>query len=294
MNKHLSVDRLGMVRIGARSSISGDLYHFLLTAAWWKLIGMMLGLYVLGNAVFALGYMALSDGIENAESGSFSHAFFFSVQTMATIGYGKMVPRSVEANLLVTLEAFVGLFGVALSTGILFAKFSRPRARALFSQVAVVSDHNGTASLMFRMANERSNQILEAQVRLVLVRFENTPEGERFRRLHDLKLLRNSSPFFAASFTVIHPITVDSPLHACLLERRLRDDDAIVVTFVGLDADFGQMVHARHNYQPDEIRFGVRLADIMGQDSAGRRTIDLRRIDDVVEAPLTIPSPPAT
>ncbi|MBI5531283.1 MAG: ion transporter [Deltaproteobacteria bacterium] len=289
MAKNLSLDKGGVVRIGATTSIAGDLYHFLLTAPWWKLIAMMLGLYVLGNALFALGYMALADGIENAEPGSFSHAFFFSVQTMATIGYGKLVPRSTAANLLVTFEAFVGLFGVALSTGIMFAKFSRPTSRVLFSKVAVICDHLGTPSLMFRMANERRNQILEAQVRLVLVRFEQTPEGERFRRLHDLRLIRDSSPFFAATFSVIHPITADSVLHSSLSDRVLHDDDVIVATFVGLDDDFGQMVHARHNYQIDDVRWGARLVDVLGTNEQGQRTIDLRRFHDVVDAPLASP-----
>jgi inward rectifier potassium channel len=287
MAKNPSLDRGGVVRIGAATNVAGDLYHFLLTAPWWKLIAMMLGLYMVGNALFALGYMALADGIENAEPGSFGHAFFFSVQTMATIGYGKLVPRSTAANLLVTLEAFVGLFGLALSTGIMFAKFSRPTSRVLFSKVAVVCDHLGTPSLMFRMANERRNQILEAQVRLVLVRFEQTPEGERFRRLHDLRLLRDSSPFFAATFTVVHPITADSLLFASLGERKLGDDDVIVATFVGLDDDFGQMVHARHNYQVDEIQFGKRLVDVMGTNEQGQRTIDLRRFHEVMDAPLS-------
>jgi inward rectifier potassium channel len=139
---------------------------------------------------------------------------------------------------------------------------------------------------MFRMANERRNQILEAQVRLVLVRFEQTPEGERFRRLHDLRLLRDSSPFFAATFTVVHPITPDSPLYSSLGDRKLNDDDVIVVTFVGLDDDFAQMVHARHNYQLDEIRWAKRFVDVMGTNEQGQRTIDLRRFHDVVDGPL--------
>jgi inward rectifier potassium channel len=273
-----------LIRIGARKGIAGDLFHFLLTTAWWKLVLLMLALYAAGNAVFALGYLALGDGLENANS--FSDAFFFSVQTMATIGYGKMVPRSLAANALVTIEAFVGLFGVALSTGIMFAKFSRPVARVMFSRNIVLSDHTGTPSLMFRMANERRNQVLEAQVRLVLVRLERTAEGEPFRRLHDLKLVRSASPFFAATWTAIHPLTPDSPLHDSLASRRLQDGDMIMVTFVGLDDTYSQTVHARYEYGGGDVEWGRRFVDIMGSDEHGRRTIDLRKFHDTMEAPL--------
>src|SRR5208337_4984173 len=157
----------------------------------------------LANAAFALVYVLGGDSIENARPGSFTDAFFFSVQTMATIGFGKMVPRTGLANVLVTLESLVGLLGLAIATGLVFAKFSRPTARVLFSRVAVISPWDGVRSLMFRMANERDNRIIEAQVHVVLMRNEATAENVLVRRVHDLALLRHNNPSFALSWTAI-------------------------------------------------------------------------------------------
>jgi inward rectifier potassium channel len=155
----------------------GDLYHGLLTASWPRLVLIVAACYVMGNSLFALGYLLDPGGIDHARAGSFRDAFFFSIQTMATIGYGQMVPHSLFANILVTLEALVGVVGFALMTGLVFAKFSRPSARVLFSRVAVITQWDGIPSLLFRMANARGDQIVEAQIHLVLAREEITPEA---------------------------------------------------------------------------------------------------------------------
>src|SRR5262245_5300069 len=133
----------------------GDLYHVLLTASWPRLVLSVAACYVVGNTLFALGYLLDPGGIEHARTGSFGDAFFFSIQTMSTIGYGRMVPRSLFANVLVMIEALAGVFGLALMTGLIFAKFSRPSARVLFSRVAVITQWDGVPSLLFRMANAR-------------------------------------------------------------------------------------------------------------------------------------------
>ncbi len=173
-----------VVCTGLSRKYRNDLYLFLLEASWPGLV-MVLGLlYVVANAVFALGYVLGGDSIENARPGSFADAFFFSVQTMATIGFGKMVPRTPLANVLVTIESMTGLLGLAIATGLIFAKFSRPTAHVLFSRVAVISPWDGVPSLMFRMANERNNRIIEAQVHAVLMRIETTAENVLVRRVH--------------------------------------------------------------------------------------------------------------
>jgi hypothetical protein len=179
----------------------GDLYHILLTASWPRLVLIVAACYVAGNSLFALGYLLDPGGIDHARAGSFGDAFFFSIQTMATIGYGHMVPHSLFANVLVMIEALVGVLGFALMTGLIFAKFSRPSARVLFSRVAVITQWDGIPSLLFRMANARGNQIVEAQVHLVLARDEITPEGEPFRRLHDLELTRRQHALFTMTWT---------------------------------------------------------------------------------------------
>jgi len=190
--------------------------------------------YVVGNTLFALGYLLDPGGIEHARTGSFGDAFFFSIQTMSTIGYGRMVPRSLFANVLVMIEALAGVFGLALMTGLIFAKFSRPSARVLFSRVAVITQWDGVPSLLFRMANARGNQIVEAQVHLVLARNEVTPEGESFRRLYDLELTRRQHALFTLTWTAVHPLIARSPLADATPASLAAADTEIIVSLTGL------------------------------------------------------------
>jgi len=271
-----------VVAIGLRRQPGKDLYHYLLTASWGKLFVLVVIAYVTSNSLFASGYLLEGDVIENARPGSFLDAFFFSVQTMATIGYGKMAPRTTLANALVASEALVGMLGLAVVTGLVFAKFSRPTARVLFSRVAVVAPYDGVPSLMFRMANERASQIVEAQLHAVVLRDETTAEGEPVRRAHDLRLRRSRSAVFALTWTAIHPITPDSPLHgedpASMLAKRAD----LVVSVTGFDESLSQSVHARHGYGPSDLVWGARFEDILGQLPDGRQAIDYRKFHDVV------------
>jgi inward rectifier potassium channel len=269
-----------VVALGLRASPLRDLYHWLLTATWRRFFGLVLAAYLASNALFALGYLALGDAIEEARPGSFVDAFFFSVQTMATIGYGKMAPRTVAANVLVTAEALVGLLGLALVTGLVYAKFSRPTARVLFSRLAVVTAYDGVPSLLFRMANARSSQIVEAVVHLVLVRNERTAEGEEVRRVHDLPLRRSRSAFFALTWTAIHPVTPGSPLHGETAETMREKEADLVVSLTGFDESLSQTVHARHGYGPGDVRWGHHLVDILVRLPDGRRAIDYRKFHE--------------
>jgi inward rectifier potassium channel len=273
------------VRIGSpRRKPLTDAYHFLLTSSWSALFGLMSLAYAGANAVFALLYL-LDGGIENARPGSFVDAFFFSVQTMATIGYGKMTPVSTLANVLVTLEALFGLVGFALVTGLMFAKFSQPRARVLFSRYAVVSVRDGVPSLMVRLANERSTGLVEAQRRLVLLRDETTAEGEAVRRFHTLNLTRSSTAVFALSWTAIHPIDAASPFHGLTAESLRGQRVDVVASLVGIEEATGQTVHARHSWGVDDLRFDHRFADILVRLDDGRRAVDYTRFHDVVPVP---------
>ena len=266
-----------ILSIGLRTATLRDVYHSLLTTAWAQFFALVLVTYLGANLLFAAGYLAIGDGIEEARPGNFSDAFFFSVQTMATIGYGKMAPRGLAANLLVTLEALIGLLGLALVTGLVFAKFSRPTARVIFSRNAVITRFDGVPSLLVRMANERGNQIAEAQAHLVLLRTERTPEGEEVRRAHDLHLRRSHSAFFAFTWLVVHPITPDSPLHGETPESLRAKDVDLVASMTGLDETLSQSVHARHAWMPDQILWGHRFADVLVSLPDGRRAIDYRR-----------------
>lgn len=257
-----------------------DLYHHLMDMSWARLMVFIAAAYLTINTLFALAYLAGGDCIENATPGSFHDAFFFSVQTMATIGYGKLVPRTSYANAMVAFEALCGIVGTAMSTGLMFAKFARPTARVLFSRVAVVSERDGVASLMFRMANERGNQIVEASLRVVLSRNETTREGESVRRFHDLALSRDRNAVFALSWTAIIPITEASALRGETSESLADSDAMLIVSLMGIDETSAQTVHARHVYYPEDLRWNERFVDILDRTPEGRRRVDYRAFHD--------------
>ncbi len=270
--------------VGARPVGLRDLYHFLLGASWARVIAAIVIGYLAINVLFALGYL-LTNGIAGARPGSFWDAFFFSVQTMGTIGYGTMSPRNAAANVLVTLESMAGLLGLAVATGLVFAKFSRPKARVMFSRVAVISLRDGVPTLMFRVANERANHVVEAQLRVTLLRTEKTAEGESVRKMHDLHLTRGRSPAFILSWTALHPLTPQSPLHGAT-PLSLEDQDCeIVITLTGIDETLSQTIHARHSYLARDIIFNARFADLITLLPNGRRRVDYTRFHDVIEVP---------
>jgi inward rectifier potassium channel len=268
-----------IVRLG-RQRQWRDVYHRMLTLSWPRFFLVMAGWYISVNVVFALLYMADPDGIAEARPGSFQDAFFFSVQTVATIGYGVMHPQTLYANLVMTLETLSGLIFFAVLTGLIFARFSRPTARILFSDVAVVTPHNGTPTLMFRCANQRLNQILEAAIAVTLLRDETTAEGRHLRRFHDLKLLRQRSPVFALSWTVMHPIDKDSPLHGLSPQDVTVEEVEIIVVLTGVDETFAQSIQARHSYRAEEILWNHSFVDIIRVLEDGRNAIDYSRFHE--------------
>jgi inward rectifier potassium channel len=272
-----------VTRVGLKRRLATDLYHSLLTASWPQLFCLLLSGFVATNALFALAYLVTGDGITHARAGSFADAFFFSVQTMATIGYGEMAPRTLAAHVLVTIEALVGVIGFAVVAGLAFAKFSRPTARVLFSRVAVVAKRDGRPCLMFRMANERGTSIVEAQAHVALIRRERTLEGEDVRRFYDLALQRQSNILFALSWTVVHPIDEHSPIAGETLESLAASDVMIIVSLMGLDETFGQTVHARHVYTAHDIRWNARFVDILSTRADGQLAVDYSRFHDVVQ-----------
>ncbi|MBV8772550.1 MAG: ATP-sensitive inward rectifier potassium channel 10 [Deltaproteobacteria bacterium] len=262
-----------------------DFYHQLMTSSWPLLLLQVVVAFIVANCLFASGYLIVG-GIEHAHQGSFADAFFFSVQTMATIGYGKMAPDGFIANLLASGEALTGLLAFALVTGLVFSKFSRPTARVRFTRNAVVSVRDGIPSLMFRMANVRANQIVDAQIHVVFARQEHTLEGEEVRRFYDLDLTRHRNAIFDYSWTAIHPINQDSPLYGATAESLKVSDASIVVSLTGIDETFSQTVYARYYYDAEDVIWGARLADIIGHTSEGESFLDFTRYDQVLPAAL--------
>jgi inward rectifier potassium channel len=279
--KQLRDAQQGPLRVGLQTSWRNDLYHRGLTLSWRGFLAVSAAIYISANIVFAAMYLLQPGAILNARPGSVVDAFFFSVQTFATIGYGVMSPATFYANVLVTVEALVGIMLVALTTGMMFSRASRPTARVLFSRVVVITPYDGKPTLMVRMGNERRSQILQAEVGFTLVRNERTREGHYMRRFYDLKMARSRTPIFAMSFLAMHVIDETSPLAGCTHADLERMQAELLVTVTGLDETSSQTVHARVSYLPSEIMFGHRYADVFGVTEDGRRAIDYRRFHDV-------------
>ena len=260
-----------------------DFYHHLLTSSWPALLLQIALAFVGVNLLFAVAY-DLSGGIENAHS--FSDLFFFSVQTIATIGYGKMSPVTAPSQILMSAEALCGVINFALMTGLIFAKFSRPTARVRFSRIAVISRRDGVPSLMFRMANVRASQIVEAQVHAAFSQDERTREGEYVRRFYDLELSRYRNAIFAYSWTAIHPIQPGSPFYGATNEDLLAADASLTVSLTGIDEVFSQTVYARHAYRAADIIWGARLADIIDETSPIGSRFNYARFDEYEPAEL--------
>ena len=273
----------GPLIVGRGSSPFTDLYHRVLALPLLGILGLMGAAFLVLNLTFAWLYMLDPGGVAELKPGDFWSDFFFSVETFGTIGYGHWYPQSVAANLVMTLETFVGLVYVAVTTGLVFARVSRPVSRVTFSHVAVIQDFDGIQSLMFRTANLRANNILEAEVMVSLARDSTTVEGISFRRFEELKVARSRSPLFALSWTIRHPIDDDSPLKGASPESLLAQHAEIIVVLSGTDDRYAQRVHARHSYAPAEILWGKRFADILFLGPRGRRVVDYRSFHEVVD-----------
>jgi inward rectifier potassium channel len=257
-----------------------DFYHDILTASWPLFFLQLAMMFVAVNLIFATLYVIDRGGTANARPGSFADAFFFSVQTLGTLGYGVMAPRTLYANLLVTVESFSGILTIALFTGIIFARFSRPFARVIFSRVAVVAPFDGVPTLMFRTANQRGEAIMDASVTVTLARQHTTLEGVTMRRFQELKLMRARNSLFALSWTVMHAIDADSPLYGLSAEQMQNLDMEIVVMLNGLDEILADRIYARHAYWADEIVWDQRFVDVISVNAAGQRVVDLTLFHD--------------
>ena len=234
-----------------------------------QLLLMLAAAYVAINVVFGLLYMVVPGSITNARPGSFLDAFFFSVQTLSTVGFGEKAPHGLYADSIVTLEAFVGLLGIAVTTGLVFARVSKPTARVLFSQVAIVTRFDGVPTLMFRAANQRGNQVLEAQVMVYIARQVTTAEGHTMRAFFDLPVVRARSPLFLLSWTVMHRLDeIEARYTAQTSAEALRAEGAeIIVVLSGVDDTFAQRASMlRHAYSAEQILWDKQFEDILSVD----------------------------
>lgn len=257
-----------------------NFYHWLLGTSWTSFLLLVVFVYLGTNLLFAFGYLACGEGaITNAGPGSLLDAFFFSVQTMATIGYGRMTPVGSWPNAIVTFEAFFGIVYSALTTGLAFARFTRPTAGVRFSEVAVVGSHDGVQTLKFRVANDRSSHIVEAQLRLWLIAESMTSEGERYRRSVELQLHRSESPVFSLTWTAMHSVDENSALKEYLGNPDVEQQWHLLITFTGYHESLANQVYARHVYLPRNVQENATFVDIVSVLPDGGRVIDLTNFD---------------
>jgi inward rectifier potassium channel len=259
-----------------------DLYHLCMTLSWPGLFGLLGMFYLCVNFVFATLY-ALSPGcIANLDPPGYLGYFFFSVETSATVGYGDMHPQTPYAHWVSILEIFAGVMSMATITGVIFARFSRPRARVMFADYAVIRPIEGRLTLMMRAANARQNVILEAEARVRLTRKEVTAEGYPIRRIHDLKLLRDQTPMFLLGWNLMHVIDESSPLAGETLASLRASNANLVLTMTGTDETTGQNMLARTIYTPDALRWNHTFRDIIVTGADGVEFVDYANFHQVV------------
>jgi inward rectifier potassium channel len=267
--------------LGAPPPGMRDLYHALLRVPWWAAFLVIVSSYLALNLLFALLFMGFG-GVANARPGSLADAFFFSVQTMGTIGYGAMSPVSTMANVLVVCESVTGLVLTALITGLVFVRFSQTRARLIFSAKAAIGRIDGVPTLMVRLGNERSGSIVGAEFRLNFVRTSQTAEGMTIYRFENLPLVRSRATGLSRAWSVMHRIVEGSPLHGLDAEKLAAVEGELQLEVVGIDDTSLQPVHAHHTWTTDSVAWGARLADVLSETPEGDMVLDLRHFHDVV------------
>lgn len=265
-------------------------YHALLNLSWGNFFALIAAAYLVFNLVFAGVYLLCGpDGLQgDSGTGRVWRAFFFSVHTSSTIGYGNVVPHGLAANLVVTAESLVGLLAFAFAAGLVLARFSRPMADIIYSRSAVVAPYRGIAAFEFRVVNRRENQLIELQAKVMLSRFEADGAGARQRRYYPLSLERDSVTFFPLNWTVVHPIDETSPLRGWTQERLLEAEAEFLVLLSAVDETFSQTVHSRSSYTADEIVWGAKFAPLVLPSQDGQLRVDWHRFHRVEPAELKI------
>jgi len=258
-----------------------DLYHYFMTVSWPRLFLTFGTFFFSFNLLFAAGYALVPGCVANLNPDGFWGCFFFSLETLATVGYGDMHPQTVYGHIVASLEIFVGMMSMALMTGAMFARFSRPQARFLFARNAVVRPVDGRRTLMFRAANARQNIIMEASAQLRLVRDAVTTEGYRIRRITDLPLVRNQHPIFLLGWNVMHVIDAESPLATETPESLARARATLLLTLSGTDETTGQVLMARHEYPSNTIRWNHTFRDVLHTGDDGVEHFDYDKFHQV-------------
>ena len=261
-------------------------YHSLVNLSWPRFFGLVVLWYIGINALFALGYWALGpDALQGTYSGpQFWRAFFFSIHTFATVGYGNLAPVTFMANVLVMIQTLTGLLSLALATGLVFARFSRPNAKVLYSRTALIAPYRDGASFQFRIVNGRRSQLVNVQALVMHSRFESSGNG-RVRRFYTMELERAFVSVFPANWTVVHPISPASPIFGWTRERLLEAEAEFLVLINAVDETYSQTVYSRSSYAADEIEWGRKFA-MMFSEEGSQSVLDLEQLNETNTAPL--------
>jgi inward rectifier potassium channel len=270
-----------IVTEGMARPIFHDLFHHFMTVSWPRLFATLAAFFLVFDLLFGFLYLLQPGCIANLNPPGFAGDFFFSVETLATVGYGEMHPQTFYGHLIAMIEIFVGLMSLALITGLMFARFSRPRARFLFTKNAVVRPISGKRTLIIRAANERQNVVQDASARLRMLRNEVTEEGYRIRRVVDLALMRSQHPVFALGWTLMHVIDESSPLYSETPESLAAGKAVFVLSLSGADENTGQTLMARGEYSSEDIRWDANFLDILSEAPDGTVHVDYGKFHEV-------------
>jgi inward rectifier potassium channel len=276
-----SVSSRQIVTHGLRRRVWQDLYHLFMTVSWPVIFATFAAFFFIFNLLFAGIYSLQPEDIANLNPPGYWGRFFFSVETLATVGYGDMHPQTPFAHIIAASEIFVGLMCLALITGMMFARFARPTARFMFAHHAVIQPLNGQPTLVLRAANARQNIVMEASAHLRLLRDEITAEGFRIRRIQDLKLTRSHHPLFVFGWTLLHVIDAASPLAGASAESLSAERAFLLLTVIGSDETTGQNLMARQEYPASALRWNHRFIDVLTTDADGIDHFDYARFNDI-------------
>jgi inward rectifier potassium channel len=278
--RHVRVGLRDVISQGIRREVIQDLFYYCMMVSWPRLFATIVAFFLVFDVLFGCLFHLMPDCIANLNPPGFLGDFFFSVETLATVGYGDMHPQTLYGHTVAMIEIFTGLLMLALITGLMFARFSRPRARFLFARLAVVRPIDGKLTLMFRAANERLNVVQDASAQLRMLRDGVTAEGYWIRRIVDLPLVRSQHPVFSLGWNIMHVIDAASPLEH-ETAKTLADSHAVfILSLSGTDETTGQVLIARAEYAAAAIRWNSTFRDILDSSEEALH-IDYSKFHDV-------------